>query len=422
MRFSLTTWNINSVRLRIDIVAKFLKSARPDVLCLQETKCIDDAFPLKRFKRLGYEHVALNGQKGYHGVAIVSKLPFETTDIRTFCDKIDSRHISVAFGEKAQLAKPLVLHNFYVPAGGDIPDPALNPKFDHKLRFLDEMKACEPLHPRGDDRHILVGDLNVAPHENDVWSHKQLLKVVSHTPIECEKLLAAQAHGEWFDVARERIPLSEKVYTWWSYRAADWTLADRGRRLDHIWVSRALKDGVSDFRITRDARGWERPSDHVPVTVTLECSAIKSSASRPPSGYRWRSGWCGWRIRRAAGAPHRDRFPVRAGTGCARPGSPWSFPAPSRSTVAASGDEREFAEQGARPRHFAPPPSSTRNAPRSTMKPASASSPSLKRISPRAKLRCSEPIASMRSAVAPSRRRVGTRSSRATSSSIDMDL
>ena len=188
MRFSLTTWNINSVRLRIDIVAKFLKSARPDVLCLQETKCIDDAFPLKRFKRLGYEHVALNGQKGYHGVAIVSKLPFETTDIRTFCDKIDSRHISVAFGEKAQLAKPLVLHNFYVPAGGDIPDPALNPKFDHKLKFLDEMKACEPLHPRGDDRHILVGDLNVAPHENDVWSHKQLLKVVSHTPIECEKL------------------------------------------------------------------------------------------------------------------------------------------------------------------------------------------------------------------------------------------
>src|SRR5256885_2089945 len=173
MRLSLTTWNINSVRLRIDLVAKFLKSVRPDVLCLQETKCIDDAFPLKRLRRLGYEHVALNGQKGYHGVAIISKLPFETTDIRTFCDKIDSRHISVAFGDKAQLTKPLVLHNFYVPAGGDIPDPALNPKFEHKLQFLDEMKACEPLHPRGEERHVLVGDLNVAPHEHDVWSHKQ---------------------------------------------------------------------------------------------------------------------------------------------------------------------------------------------------------------------------------------------------------
>jgi exodeoxyribonuclease-3 len=241
MRFSLTTWNINSVRLRIDLVAKFLKSVRPDVLCLQETKCINDAFPLKRFKRLGYEHIALNGQKGYHGVAVVSKLPFETTHIRSFCDKLDSRHISVAFGEKARLSKPLVLHNFYVPAGGDIPDPALNPKFEHKLRFLDEMKACEPLHPRGEDRHILVGDLNVA-----------------------------QAHGEWVDVARARIPLTEKVYTWWSYRAADWIAADRGRRLDHIWVSRALQDGIRDFRITRDARGWERPSDHVPVTVTLD--------------------------------------------------------------------------------------------------------------------------------------------------------
>src|SRR3979411_1367116 len=134
MRFSLTTWNINSVRLRIDIVAKFLKSARPDVLCLQETKCIDDAFPLKRFKRLGYEHVALNGQKGYHGVAIVSKLPFEATDIRTFCDKIDSRHVSVAFGEKAQVAKPLGPAHVYRASGGDIPDPPINTKFAHKLQ------------------------------------------------------------------------------------------------------------------------------------------------------------------------------------------------------------------------------------------------------------------------------------------------
>jgi exodeoxyribonuclease-3 len=270
MSFTITTWNINSVRLRIDLVAKFLKAVRPDVLCLQETKCIDDAFPRKRLKRLGYEHVALNGQKGYHGVAVVSKLPFETTDIRTFCDVIDSRHISVAFGAAAGMAVPLVLHNFYVPAGGDIPDAALNAKFRHKLNFLDEMRACEPLHPRNGERHVLVGDLNVAPHENDVWSHKQLLKVVSHTPIECEKLLAVQNHGGWIDVARERVAMSEKVYTWWSYRAADWTAADRGRRLDHIWISPALKETVRDFHITRDARGWERPSDHVPVTTVLE--------------------------------------------------------------------------------------------------------------------------------------------------------
>src|ERR1700721_1479445 len=103
MRFFPTTLDINSVRLRIDLVAKFIKSVRPDILCLQETKCIDDAFPLKRFKRLGYEHVALNGQKGYHGVAVISRLPFEKTDIRTFCDKLDSRHFSVGLAERAHL-------------------------------------------------------------------------------------------------------------------------------------------------------------------------------------------------------------------------------------------------------------------------------------------------------------------------------
>src|SRR6188508_2624090 len=116
MSVKITTWNINSIRLRIDLVAGFLRSAQPDVLCLQETKCPDDAFPLKRFRRLGYEHVALNGQKGYHGVAVVSKLPFDASNIRTFCDKIDSRHVSVIFGGQAGLAAPLVLHNFYVPA------------------------------------------------------------------------------------------------------------------------------------------------------------------------------------------------------------------------------------------------------------------------------------------------------------------
>jgi exodeoxyribonuclease-3 len=270
MRLSITTWNINSVRLRIDLVARFIKAARPDVLCLQETKCPNDAFPLKRLKRLGYEHVAMNGQKGYHGVAIVSRLPFEDNHIRNFCGKEDTRHIGVTFGEKAGLKDPLKLHNFYVPAGGDIPDPLINPKFGHKLSFLDEMTKSESLHPGENERSILVGDLNVAPHEHDVWSHKQLLNVVSHTPIECEKLLGMKAAGRWIDIARARIPEPEKIYTWWSYRAADWTLADRGRRLDHIWVSQALGDRVSDFQISRIARGWERPSDHVPVTAVIE--------------------------------------------------------------------------------------------------------------------------------------------------------
>jgi len=270
MQLTVTTWNINSVRLRINLVAKFLKAERPDVLCLQETKCPDDKFPFKRFKRLGYTHVALNGQKGYHGVAVVSRVPFDSIDVRNFCDKIDCRHIAVTFGEKAGLREPAVLHNFYVPAGGDEPDPEINVKFAHKLAFLDELRGRSELHPGAKDRAILVGDLNVAPLEHDVWSHKQMLRVVSHTPIECEKLTAAQKVGGWFDTMRAFVPEPAKLYTWWSYRAIDWAAADRGRRLDHIWVSPELADRVSSLKIRRETRGWERPSDHVPVTARVE--------------------------------------------------------------------------------------------------------------------------------------------------------
>jgi exodeoxyribonuclease-3 len=270
MRLTVSTSNINSVRLRIDLVAKFIKAVRPDVLCLQETKCPDDRFPLKRFRWLGYEHAALNGQKGYHGVAVLSRLPFERFDAHDFCDKKDCRHIAAVLGARAGLREPVTVHNFYVPAGGDIPDPALNVKFAHKLAFLDEMRARTALRPGDGERSILVGDLNVAPLEHDVWSHKQMLRIVSHTPIECAKLVAVQKAGGWVDAMRLRVPEPAKLYTWWSYRAADWAATDRGRRLDHVWVSPQLADRVSSLRIRREARGWERPSDHVPVTARVE--------------------------------------------------------------------------------------------------------------------------------------------------------
>jgi exodeoxyribonuclease-3 len=270
MRLTVTTWNINSVRLRINLVARFLRAVQPDVLCLQETKCPDDRFPAKRFKRLGYTHFALNGQKGYHGVAIVSRVPFDGVDIRGFCGKTDCRHVAVKIGEQAGFADATTLHNFYVPAGGDEPDPDINEKFAHKLAFLDEMRGAPDMHPGARARSILLGDLNVAPLEHDVWSHKQLLRVVSHTPVECEKLNAVQNAGAWVDIMRTFVPEPAKLYTWWSYRAADWQAADRGRRLDHIWVSPAIADRVSGMAIAKQARGWSQPSDHVPVTATLE--------------------------------------------------------------------------------------------------------------------------------------------------------
>jgi exodeoxyribonuclease-3 len=121
---------------------------------------------------------------------------------------------------------------------------------------------------------VVVGDLNVAPLENDVWSHKQLLKIVSHTPAETERLTKAQAAGKWVDVVRHHVPPEQKLYTWWSYRARDWAASDRGRRLDHIWMTPGLTKFSSGIEVVREARGWPRPSDHVPVIASLDFNPL----------------------------------------------------------------------------------------------------------------------------------------------------
>lgn len=265
MPFSVATWNINSVRLRLPLVEHFLKTWQPDMLCLQEIKCQNDQFPGKALRKLGYEYQAVHGQKGYHGVAIVSRRPFHETTSRDFCQVGDCRHISALFELGGKTAR---IHNFYVPAGGDEPDPSINPKFDHKLRFVDEMEeitANEEGIPS-----ILVGDLNIAPLETDVWSHKQLLKVVSHTPVETEGLTRIFQSGGWSDMIRQAIPPEQKIYTWWSYRARDWEASDRGRRLDHIWSAPEFAPNLSNLVVLKEARGWERPSDHVPVIASFD--------------------------------------------------------------------------------------------------------------------------------------------------------
>jgi exodeoxyribonuclease-3 len=262
----IATWNINSVRLRIELAKKLLTDEKPDVLCLQEIKCINDAFPLKDFVKAGYPHIAINGQKGYHGVAIVSRIPFTKTDKREFCEMGDARHISVDL----DIPGGLTVHNFYVPAGGDEPDPEVNEKFAHKLAFLREMTSWYKSHKKKSEaRMVLVGDLNIAPQEHDVWSHKQLLKIVSHTPVEVALMEELMASHSWVDVMRQFVPATEKLYSWWSYRAKDWDAADKGRRLDHVWVTPALANAAKSMNVLREARGWERASDHVPVIVAL---------------------------------------------------------------------------------------------------------------------------------------------------------
>ncbi len=261
----IATWNINSVRLRLDLVLRLIDDIDPDILCLQETKVVDDLFPRAPFVDRGYRHIALAGMKSYNGVAILSRVPIEAHEVHSWCGREDCRHVVVRLPGGAEI------HDLYVPSGGDIPDPDQNDKFAHKLQFLDELTAWWPAARDRSGKLILVGDFNIAPLETDVWSHKQLLDVVSHTPIEVEKLTAMQRSLDWVDVVRHFIPPERRLFTWWSYRARDWSASDRGRRLDHIWVTPPLAPALRAARVLRDARGWfPKPSDHVPVWVDID--------------------------------------------------------------------------------------------------------------------------------------------------------
>ena len=261
MGLNIATWNINSVRLRADLVCKVLKNHEVDLLCLQECKSPVEKIPLDIFSEIGFSHMVARGQKGYNGVAIISKFPLKEKSALDFAGLGQARHIC------AELENKLLIHNFYVPAGGDEPDRKKNLKFDQKLNYLNEMK--EYFHYNTPRKSILVGDLNIAPLPEDVWDHKKMAKIVSHTQVEIDHLEAVKQAGNWVDVTRKDLP-NQKLYSWWSYRAKDWNAADRGRRLDHIWASSDIEPLVSGSRILREARGWQKPSDHVPVFATID--------------------------------------------------------------------------------------------------------------------------------------------------------
>jgi len=260
----LVTWNINSVRIRLDHVRQLVEQANPDVICFQETKVRDDLFPLIDLQAMGFDHIHFAGEKSYNGVAILSKIPFEQTEVLSWCGREDKRHVGV------RLVGGIDLHNFYIPAGGDEPDARVNPKFAHKLQFLDEMTDwCATTHQDGVKR-IMVGDFNIAPLETDVWDHKKLKNIITHTEVEIDRLNKLQSAGHWVDAMRQHIQPDEKCFTWWSYRARDWRAANKGRRLDHVWVTPALQDCVKSCEVLLDLRGLEKPSDHAPALVEID--------------------------------------------------------------------------------------------------------------------------------------------------------
>ncbi|MGB1027237.1 MAG: exodeoxyribonuclease III, partial [Rhodospirillaceae bacterium] len=259
-------------RLRLDHLQNFVTAQAPDVLCLQELKAKPDAVPGDAMAAMGFPHHAINSIPGYNGVAIFSRTPLVSTRSLDWCGREDGRHVIATLGTDF---KGLEIHCLYVPAGGDEPDPEKNPKFAHKLAFLDALTDWCATEAIADAKPVLLcGDLNIAPLEDDVWSHKQLLKVVSHTPIEVDKLLALQEAGPWVDAMRARIPAPEKLFTWWSYRARDWRASNKGRRLDHIWLSNALAPALGEIQVVTEPRDWTKPSDHVPVAVDLDLSKV----------------------------------------------------------------------------------------------------------------------------------------------------
>jgi len=254
------------VRLRADQVTRFVTEEAADVICLQEIKCREAEFPAAAFAEAGFPHLRIAGQKGWHGVAIASRLPIDDAPALSICREGHARVVGA-------IVQGIEIQNFYIPAGGDVPDRLENPKFDHKLDFYEkltaQMAARDPRAPL-----IIAGDLNVAPGENDVWNHKFMLKVVSHTPPEIAAMAALKDSLGFIDLAREATPEPEKLFSWWSYRAADFRASNRGLRLDHIWITPGLRDaafrtGAALARVHDTAREWERPSDHAPVSVDL---------------------------------------------------------------------------------------------------------------------------------------------------------
>ena len=259
----ITTWNVNSVRVRLQHIARFTQEFVPDVLCLQETKARDSDFPSKALAEMGYEHQIFTGIPSYNGVAVLAKIPLVESDTPRL-GRGDARHLSVLLPEH-----DLQLENVYVPAGGDNPDPELNDKFAYKLDFM--AKLTERMASEKPKRRIILGDINIAPGEYDVFSHRQMLKTVSHTPVEIAAFEALLASNDWHNSLRADIPEPQRLYSWWSYRVRDWQPESRGLLLDHLLLSPDLKQYQHQAFLAQETRGWQpKPSDHAPLVIDLD--------------------------------------------------------------------------------------------------------------------------------------------------------
>lgn len=256
----IVTWNINGIKARLDGLTTYLKETDPDVICLQEIKSVDEKFPAEPFEDLGYT-VLTHGQKGFNGVAILSKAPPEDvlTGLPGDDDDPQARYLeaTIVDGDLAVRVASL-----YLPNG----NPIGTEKFSYKLAWMNRLEAHAQLLRAGEMPTILAGDYNVIPQPRDAknpkaWSNDALFQPESRSAFH------ALANAGWTDVVRTYSP-DQPNFTFWDYQAGAWQ-KDNGIRIDHLLLSPQAVDRAQNAGIDKFTRGWEKPSDHVPVWVTL---------------------------------------------------------------------------------------------------------------------------------------------------------
>jgi exodeoxyribonuclease-3 len=257
----IATWNVNSIKQRLDHLATFAKSADPDVICLQELKCVDEAFPRAEVEALGY-NVVTHGQKAYNGVAILSKRPLEDVRRGLPGDESDeqARYLEGVISTSTGAVR---VASIYLPNG----NPIGTPKFDYKLAWMDRLRAHAKSLLALEEPLVLCGDYNVIPEPKDAldpaaWTNDALFQPESRARFrELLNLGFLDAVGACSD--------QPGLYSFWDYQAGAFQ-RNNGIRIDHLLLSSQAQDKLRTASIRKEVRGWDKPSDHVPVMVDLD--------------------------------------------------------------------------------------------------------------------------------------------------------
>jgi exodeoxyribonuclease-3 len=256
----IATWNVNSVNARLETVVRWFEEAQPDVACLQEIKCVDEKFPAEAFERLGY-NLAIHGQKTYNGVAILSKQPLE--DVRRGLPEGDGDDHARYIEALVSGPQPVRVASIYLPNG----NPVASEKFAYKLAWMDRLHRHAQSLLAFEEPLALLGDYNVIPEPRDAefpanWTGDALFQPESRAAFRALKWLG-------FSEAYLQADGAPGAYTFWDYQAGAWQ-RNNGIRIDHALLSPQAADKLRGVSIHKDVRGWEKPSDHVPLVIELD--------------------------------------------------------------------------------------------------------------------------------------------------------